>query len=294
MSVLEGVFTAIVTPFLPTGEIDEASFARLLAFQEAGGVSGVVVSGTYGEGGSISTEERKRLFELAAQQRGKLKLIAGSGCSNFAETVHLTRFACKLGFDAALVIPPYFFKNVPDVGVAAYYAKLFDVTELPVLLYNIPGISCVPITEGVVRPLLEYPNLLGIKDSTGQIEFAQLYRQKFPELAWFVGNDYFHSEAYRMGAVGAISGPSNTYPELVTGIWRAHKMGGDLDAAQARLDQFLRVLDEYPVPAGVKALLEARGIPSGSVRLPLLDLSEADRKRIIMQIQALGLPLEAV
>lgn len=277
---LGGVYTAIVTPFTSDGEIDGPAFARLLAFQLSARVTGVVVSGTTGEAASLSVAERKRLFDLAAEHRGPLQVIAGTGSCSLAEATHLFRHAHRLGLDAALVIPPFFYRKVSSEGTATFLRRVLDSAELPALIYHIPQLSGIRINSKVITPLLTAPNFAGIKDSSEDAESVVRLRACLSDMPLFVGAERLASHALEHGAAGIISGAANVAPRLVCEMWNAHEANRNLTPAQQRLNEALNVLEQFPSPAGLKAILESRGLPGGSVRLPLLDLSRAQRKLV--------------
>src|SRR5205085_602604 len=138
MSTLSGVMTAIVTPFSESGELNLIALPPYLQFQEAAGIDGVVVCGTNGEGVSMSVAERKGLLEAVIGIKGALSVVAGTGAANLPDTIELTDHAASVGADAALVLPPFYFKNPSGQGVSAFYRRLLDSTDLPILLYSIP------------------------------------------------------------------------------------------------------------------------------------------------------------
>lgn len=275
---LDGVYTALITPFTEGLQIEETVFVRLLAFQEAAGVTGVVVCGTNGEGASLTVEERKRLYELASHQRGQLKIIAGTASCSLPEVLTLARHAQKVGCDALLVVPPFFFKVLSLPGLLSFYRAVLEEVELPVILYHIPQLTGVPIEPELVEALLPYPNLLGVKDSEGNLRRLAAYLRFAPRLRVFIGREERLARALQRGAAGTISGAANAFPEWVVRVWNTFQKGGDLLAAQTLLNEPLALLRSLPYPTASKYLLHLRGFPFSPVRPPLSDLKEEQRQ----------------
>jgi len=285
MLSFEGAFTAILTPFNEEGEIEFDYMLRHLRYQEENGIDGVIPCGTNGEGPSLSLDERKRVIRFVVENKGRMLVIAGTGCSNLPETIELTTFAAEAGADAALVLPPFYFKNLDDRGTADYYRRVLDAAPIPVLLYNIPSYSGVEITEGVLRSLADRANLAGVKDSSGNVERTRAYASGFPRLQILNGSDWCIEAALAGGAAGTISGIGNVYPELVAGLYDAWQAGQDVSAWQAKINELKEVFDRCPPMAANKFGLTLRGFPSTYVRPPLVDLSPTERRRMEEEIR---------
>lgn len=289
MEKLRGVMTAIVTPFDRSGEMNLEALPDFLQFQRAAGIDGVVVSGTNGEGTSLSVEERKRLLEAVLAIKGELTVLAGTGAASVTDAVELTRHASRAGADAALTLPPFFFKNVSAQGVADYFRRVLDASDIPVLLYSIPQFSAVAITDDVLALLARHPRLAGIKDSAGQWERTHALITGRRDLRIFPGSDDLLARGLQAGAVGAISGTANAFPELIVAVKRAVETGGDAEAAQARLDVAKGILLQYPLIGVSKSVLAHRGVPRMYVRPPLIDLTEAQEREVIGRLREAGL-----
>jgi len=288
---MRGVYPALVTPFTGDGSVDEAAYARLMAWHESVGCAGIVSCGTNGESASLTLRERKALVSLASSVRGKLQVVAGTGSSSFGETLHLTHHAADEGCVAALVMPPYYFKNPPQEGVRLYFERLLDAARLPVLLYNIPQITDTPIGLEMVQALAGHPNLGGVKDSSGDLAYLLECIRLLPGKWVLTGAEGLLTECLEAGGVGTVSGAANAYPELAVAVVRAFDDGGDVVFVQERLTMMNAALRAFPVPAGAKAVLLARGLPGGHMRLPLLDLSEEQAGDLLAKLEALGLPV---
>lgn len=289
MGELKGTMTAIVTPFDRTGAMDLGPLDSYLAFQKAGGIDGLVVCGTNGEGTSLSVAERKRYLEAIMERRDDFTIVAGTGANNLPDTVELTRHAGAVGADAVLVLPPFFYKNPSARGVADFFRRVLDASDVPVLLYSIPQQTAVPITDETLDLLKGHPRLAGLKDSAGQWERTHALLTQRPDLLTFPGSDDLLAKAALAGAVGSISGTANSFPELVSGVRKAAIAGGDVEAAQARLDRAKGIVLQYPLIAGNKSVLAHRGVDRMHVRPPLVDLTEAQEREMIARLKDEGL-----
>jgi 4-hydroxy-tetrahydrodipicolinate synthase len=283
----QGVYTALVTPLTATGEVDYPAFSVLVDWQRAHGVAGVVVSGTTGEAASLSVAEREQVIATVRKCTPDLKVIAGTGCSNLPETIHLSRFAQQHGCDAIVVIPPFYYKNVPEEGVVAYYAQVLESVEIPVLLYNYPELAGIEMTPTVVEALLEYPHLLGVKDSSGSWETVLSFLRRFPRLQVFVGAEKLYSRALMSGAAGCISGLANAFPDLMVQIDAAVRRGEDTALLDKQLCAVLQAVDAVSFIPAIKQICAWRDLPSMWVRPPLRELSPLQAERLRGTLQSM-------
>ncbi|GBC95571.1 4-hydroxy-tetrahydrodipicolinate synthase [bacterium HR16] len=284
-SLPPGVYTALVTPLTEQGDVDYSAFRALVDWQRQHGVAGVVVCGTTGEGTSLSVEERERAIATVREYANGLKVIAGTGCANLPETIRLSRFAQQQGCDAILVIPPFYYKGVSDEGLVAYYMRLLEAVEMPTLLYNYPELAGVDITPAVVESLLDYPHLVGLKDSSGDWETALSFILRFPRLQVFVGAENLLADALASGAAGGISGLANAFPELLLQIDVASRRRKDTTTLNERLKAVMEAVDAVPFIPAIKQICAWRGLPKMAVRPPLRDLTapQADALRRALQ-----------
>src|SRR5579872_5245951 len=252
MKDLRGVMAAMVTPFDRSGALNLGALPGYLEFQRAAGMDGLVVSGTNGEAVSMSVEERQRLLEAVLERRGDLVIVAGTGAASVTDALALTRHAAAVGADAALVLPPFFFKNPSAQGVADYFRRVLDAAELPVLLYSIPQFSGVAITDEVLALLDGHPRLAGLKDSAGQWERTYALITGRRDLKVFPGSDGLLAPSLVAGAAGSITGTANAFPDLIVAVKRAHDAGRDTTEAQARLDAAKNILVQYPLISSIK------------------------------------------
>ena len=286
---LKGIFTALVTPFNRRSELDLSQIPHLIEFQRSAGVDGLVVCGTNGEGPSLSVPERMGLLENVLQHRRGLKVIAATGAAALADTLALTAHASDVGCDAVLVLPPFFFKCAGPEGFARSFEKVARVTKVPIILYSIPQLSGVPITSSLLRLLKDCQGLCGVKESSGDRAAAVEILTEHPDYSLYVGSDDLAAELLTLGAAGIISGTANAFPELLIGVWRAHRDGKGLAEAQERLNAAISIVIQYPMVANMKAVLAIRGIADLDVRLPLVALTQSERNALREKLLAADL-----
>lgn len=274
---LQGLIVATPTPFNSEGKIDFDYVNRHLDFMREKNVNGVVPSGTNGEGCSLSVDERKSLFRAVIANKGDLSVIPGTGCASLPETVELTRAAEEMGADAALVLPPFFFKSPSVEGLYDYYSTVLQSTSLPILLYNIPQYSGIEITDELVERLLHFPNLLGIKDSSCDLFRTLKYRAHFPHLKIFVGADIMIEPTANAGVAGILSGIANAFPELIAEAIRECAAGRGHEI-QTKVNRVAEIFAAYPIFSANKYALMLRGFPPTGVRPPLVDLSDEQKR----------------
>jgi 4-hydroxy-tetrahydrodipicolinate synthase len=227
-------WTATITPCDKTLAFDPGAFRDVLAWYRHNGADGVVVLGTTGEFPSFSVAERKLVAETALKDKLGLNIIIGPGTSNFPETLELARHAADHGADGLLVIPPFYYNNPETEALTRYYSMLFDQVRIPINLYHIPGVSEVPISLELLRSLSHYPNLAGIKDSTGDPAGYAAFVGAFPQLNMRTGtgNNLGHALDHGMGAVLA---EGNVFTRLCADVFTAYRAGKDYHAPIARM-----------------------------------------------------------
>lgn len=283
---LRGLMTAIITPFDEQGALVLSHLPALMEFQRAAGIDGLIVCGTNGEGTSLSMAERIATLEVAIAHRGDFAMIAGTGAANLPDALELTRHAARLGYDASLALPPFFYKNPTAEGLAAYFRPLLDAADLPLFLYHIPRFSAVPISHELLTLLSDHPNLAGVKDSTGDWDSTQAFVAAFPNLKIFGGSDRLALTSYQHAA-GNISGGSNAFPDVTTAVRNAYQSGdmAKAEAAQARLKTLMEITSRYPLIAVSKSVLAHRGLPRLGVRTPLVNLTPAQEESLLRELR---------
>lgn len=274
---IHGSITALATPFDAAGRLDLDAWRRLVEAQITAGTQAVVVAGSTGEAAALEDDEYARLLESAvALATGRIPVLAGTGLSNTAKTIRLTRRARELGADAALVVTPPYVRPTQE-GLVAHYTAVAEQGGLPVVLYNVPPRTGGDLLPETVARLCRHPNIVAIKEARAEPErMAALLALRSQEFAVLSGDDPTCVRAMLAGADGVISVASNVVPATfrrLCDLARAGEAGsaGSLDARLAPLYRFLGI---EPNPIPVKALLARRGVGHG-LRLPLLPLSAA-------------------
>lgn len=278
-----GSIPALVTPFRG-GRVAEDTFAELVDWQIAQGSDALVPCGTTGETPTLSNEEQYRLFRITVEAaRGRVPVIAGCGSNNTATSIEHLKAARDAGADAALVVTGYY--NKPSqAGLLAHFRALSEVSELPIIIYNIPGRAVVDIAVETMAEIARLPNLVGVKDATGNLGRVSAQRlacgEDFCQLS---GNDETALGFNAMGGVGCISVSANVAPRLCSDFQKAMREG--------RWDEALSLQDRlYPLhaalftdasPGPVKyALSRVRPNFPTELRLPLVEPSEASRRAV--------------
>src|SRR5678815_283422 len=227
-------WTATVTPCDKSGRFDPGAMRDVLAWFKHNGADGVVVLGTSGEFPHFSVAERKLVAETALKNKAGLNVIVGPGTSNQAETIDLARHAQEHGADGLLVIPPFYFNEPPVEGLTRYYSMLFDQVRIPINLYHIPGTSEAPITVELLKNLSHYPNLAGIKDSSGSAEGYKAFVEAFPALNMRTGTNSNLEQAFDHG-MGAILADGNVFTKLCADVFAAYRAKADYKPALEKL-----------------------------------------------------------
>ena len=278
---ISGSITALATPFAADGGLDLDAWRRLLRQQLEGGTQAVVVAGSTGEAAALTDEEYDTLLRAAVEQvGGRIPVLAGTGLSNTAKTIALTRRVAALGADAALVVtPPYVRPTQP--GLLAHYRAVADEGGLPVVLYNVPGRTGSDLLPDTVAELAPHPRIVGIKEARSDAErmtaLLPLRNEHFSVLS---GDDPTACRAMLAGADGVVSVASNVLPAAFRRLCDLAR-SGDADAARsldARLHDVVDFMGVEPNPIPVKAILARLGIGE-ALRLPLTPLTDMHAAR---------------
>ena len=289
--MFRGAITALATPFI-NGQLDEDALRRIVRWQIAEGINGLVPVGTTGESPTLSEAEHKRVIEITAEETNKrIPVIAGAGSNNPVEAVEYSDHALKSGADATLHVAGYY--NRPNqAGLYEHYRFVHDNSELPIVVYNIPPRAIVGLEVETLAKLAELPRILGVKDATGDLTRPIRERALIQKPFSFLSGDDLTSVAYNAGGGhGCISVTSNIAPAKVAEL---HKLclAGEFIQAQALQDQLFTLHDALfcePSPAGVKYGMSLLGLCTDECRLPVMPLSDQS-KQIIKQAM-MGLQL---
>jgi 4-hydroxy-tetrahydrodipicolinate synthase len=295
-NAIRGVWCATLTPLSESGAPDHGRLADHVRRLFAAGVDGVAPFGTTGEGQSFSVAERSDgIAALVDAGIPADRIVAATGCAALPDTIELTRAAVRSGCAGALVLPPFFFKDVGEDGLHAYYAQLIDAVadpELSLYLYHIPQVTSVAIPHDVIARLIrDFPGVVrGIKDSGGDLGHTRRLLARFPELAVFVGHEPHLPAALAAGGAGTICGVANLYPRLVRRLHDGAR-GGNFAADLARVEGFIETLANVPLFATFKALLATLYADPqwGAVRAPLVALDPDALRSWMVKVAATGI-----
>jgi 4-hydroxy-tetrahydrodipicolinate synthase len=285
----------MLTPLDGNGGVDHARFARHARWLLAQGVQGVAPFGTTGEGPSFSMAERAAgLGALLASGIPADRVVAATGCTALAETIALTRQGVQSGCAACLVLPPFFFNDVPEQGLFAWYARVIEAVADPrlrVLLYHIPQVTGVPISLDLVEQLAAaFPGTIaGVKDSAGDWAHTSALLERVPQLAILVGHEPHLPRLLRAGGAGTICGVANVFPALV----RALLAPGVTAADEERIATFIEIAFRQPFLPAFKAIVAARTSDPAWLALcpPQMALDEGARRALLAALNAAGLPI---
>ncbi len=289
--MFEGVIPALITPFKDNGSLDEEGVKTNVEFLVEQGVDAVVPCGSTGESATLSHEEHVRVIELVVDA-SKVPVIAGTGSNNTAEAIGLTKKAEDIGADAAMVICPYY--NKPsDKGLVEHFTKIAESTDLPIILYNVPGRTAKNIPPEVVAKLAKIDNIVGIKEASGDlVQMAEIIQMtQDDDFVLLSGDDALTLPILSIGGRGVISVAANVAPKLMKDLVESY-MNGDLEGAKAthyRLMPLFKALfiDTNPIP--VKKACELIGMAAGKPRLPLVELSDEKTEILKNVMKNLGL-----
>ena len=280
--MFKGVFTALLTPF-KNGELDEVSFRSFIDFQIESGIHGLVPVGTTGESPTVSHDEHKLAVEICIDQASKkVPVIAGTGSNNTAEAIELTNHACEKGADAALVVTPYYNKPNQE-GLYAHYKAIAENSDIPIVIYNIPGRSIVDMNLETMNKLFQIKNIIGVKDATSDIsrvfKYKSIIGDGFNQLS---GEDATTLAYMTYGGHGSISVTSNIAPKLCSDFMNLC-LAGKFDEASKINDKLMKLhecLFLEPSPGPVKYAAEKLGLMSSELRLPLVEISKNTKDRV--------------
>ncbi len=272
MRELRGIYTPIVSPFDKQGKLDTAAARKLVRYQMKAGGHGFYVAGGTGEGLLMTVDERKKLIEAVVDEvKGRVGVIAHIGAFQIGETLVLAEHATRAGVDAIAALPPGYFYQPDGPSQVKYYGAINEVTTVPLLVYNIPQRTGVKMTEDVFNQLLKMKNIIGMKDSSGDITQLGNFYAHCGNPVIFNGYDSLLAQAIMAGSCGGIGGTYNMMPEIVVSVWDACE-ANDLKAAgaaQQRMNEIINALRVAPDPFGcIKLVLQWMGLDCGEPRLP--------------------------
>ena len=288
--MFKGIYTAIVTPFL-NGRIDEASFEKLVAEQKENEVSGIVISGTTGESPNLSREEKEKLLSIALKFKSDdFQIIMGTGSNSTSHTTEETKYFQNKGIDGVLIVTPYYNKPTQD-GLYNHYKAIHDNTDIPIILYNVPGRTSINLQLDTIINLSKLQRIVAIKEASGNLFFDSEIRNALPDISLLSGDDGTFLPFLSIGGDGCISVVGNIAPKLLVDIYKF---------AQNNENQKARELNKYLIELTKALFLETNPIPvktalvelnkiSEEFRLPLTKMNELNRRMLRMTLRQLGL-----
>jgi 4-hydroxy-2-oxoglutarate aldolase len=284
---LGGVLAPITTPFDPTsGDVAPDHLRSNVARLIADGLDGVVVAGSTGEAPLLDADEQRALVEWTRAAVGDAGwVVAGTGAESTRQTIALSRAAAEAGADAVLVRPPSYFSAAAAQSakaLATHFRAVADASPVPVLLYNIPKYTHLPLPAGLLEELSRHERIVGVKDSSGDLKNLAAYREAVPKWTVFVGSASLLYPGLELGCQGGVVAVACFAPRACADLLAAFHAGDR--ATAGALQERLVPLDKEIVaklgPAGVKAAMDAVGLYGGPPRPPLAPLAPADRERV--------------
>jgi 4-hydroxy-tetrahydrodipicolinate synthase len=277
---LGGAMTAMVTPF-HEGKVDEQRLRQQVEFQIKGGIDGLVPVGTTGESPTLDFKEHARVIELTVQYAaGRVPVIAGTGANSTTEALELHTIAKRAGAPACLSVNPYYNKPTQE-GLYRHFMTLADRVDLPIVLYNIPGRTGVTMSAATVARLAKHRNIVGIKESTGDLNMA-IEIASLCDIVMISGDDSLTVPIMSVGGKGAISVLSNLIPSQIKNLVKLC-LSNQYDQAAAKLRKLFPLIRSMFVdgnPVGIKYAMKVAGMDSGELRLPLWEAGESTKKLI--------------
>lgn len=289
--MFEGSMVALVTPF-KSGKVDEASLRQLVDFHVEAGTDVIVPCGTTGESATLSHEEHEQVISVVVKQAaGRVKILAGAGSNSTAEAIRLHKYCAGAGVDGTLHITPYYNKPTQE-GLFQHFQAIAKSANLPVVLYNVPGRTCVNMLPDTVIRLSKIDNIVGIKEASGNlVQASEIISGVSSDFGLYSGEDALTYPLYALGARGVISVTANIVPEPMARQYKLIKKG-DFSGARAIHEKLLKLHDVMFVetnPIPVKAALAMMGKIEEEYRLPLVPLSSASREKLRKILNEQGL-----
>ncbi len=291
--MFKGIFTALITPF-KHGEVDIKSFERMINWQIESGIHGLVIGGSTGEGQSLTREEFIQIVSAAVKiSKGRVPIIANTGLNSTFNSIELTQEAQELKVDGVMLVSPYYIKPSQE-GLYQHFKAIHDVTNVPILLYNAPGRTCVDINNETIIRLAQLPRITALKDcSANPIRCTQLKQKLDDNFEIVTGDDVLALPYYSQGAVGVVSVTANIVPSLMVKLhhlWQNNRIKDAIEL-QAMLLPLNEVLFCETNPIAVKYAASQFELCSADLRLPLTSPSESNKKLVRETLEALKVKL---
>ncbi len=276
MNTITGSIVALVTPMHEDGSVDFDALRRLIDWHIAEGTDCIGVVGTTGESPTVNVEEHHEIIRVAVEQaRGRVPIMAGAGANSTAEAIELSHFCKEVGADCTLQVVPYYNKPTQE-GMYRHFRAIAEATDIPMVLYNVPGRTVADLQADTVLRLAAIPNIVGIKEATGNIDRAlQILRKAPKDFSVYSGDDFTALALMLVGGKGNVSVTANLVPRLMHDMCVAAVQGRAREATEMhmRMMDLNTLLMCEPNPTAVKWALAATGRIEGAIRLPLVPLA---------------------
>jgi 4-hydroxy-tetrahydrodipicolinate synthase len=284
------IVTAMVTPFDHKGNIDFAKTTQLVNYLIENGTDSLVVAGTTGESPTLTTEEKVALFRHVVKVvDGRVPVIAGTGSNNTRASIELTKKAEEIGVDGVMIVAPYYNKPNQE-GIYQHYKAIAESTTLPIMVYNIPGRAVVNISVETIVRLSEIPNIVAVKDASGNLDaMTEIIAKTREDFLLYSGDDGLTLPVLAIGGSGVVSVASHVIGNEMKEMIAAFESGDHQTAAKLhqKLLPIMKGLFAAPSPVPVKTALQIKGLDVGSVRLPLVPLTEQERVQLMNLLNTL-------
>lgn len=291
-TVFRGAATAMITPMREDGSVDYEAMGRLIDWQIEQGIDALLIAGTSGEGSTLSDEEHREVLQFAVNQaRGRVSMIAGTGSNDTAYACDLTKYACQIGYDACLVVTPYYNKTTQR-GLIRMYKTIADASTKPLILYNVPSRTGISLAPATVAELSSYPHIDAIKEASGNISaIADIAASVTEGFTIYSGNDDQIIPILSLGGQGVISVLSNLLPKETSAMVHAY-LEGNIEQARTMQLQYLPLIhalfcETNPIP--VKAAMALMGYGTNTLRLPLVTMETEHENQLRARMQEVGL-----
>ena len=290
--IFTGAAVAIITPMHEDGTVNYEEFARFVDWQIENSTDAIVICGTTGESSTLDVDEHMAAIKWCIEYvNGRIPVIAGTGSNSTASAIEMSVEACEYGADALLLVTPYYNKT-SQAGLIAHYTAIHDATDKPIILYNVPSRTGLNIKPETALELSKLPRINGIKEASGDLDqIAKVKELCGDELNIWSGNDDQIVDILDRGGLGVISVLSNVCPQETHDIV-AKYLYGDKEASKALMDKYMKLAktlfcDVNPIP--VKEAVNLMGYKAGHCRMPLVDLSDENKKLMKETLEEYGL-----
>ena len=289
-TIFTGAATALVTPFNDEG-VDFEALGNIIDYQIDNGIDALVICGTTGEAATMPDKEHLSVIDFSVKRtKGRVPIIAGTGSNDTAHCVELSKESQKLGADGLLITTPYYNKATQK-GLMMHYDKVLEKTNLPIILYNVPGRTGMNYQIPTLKELAKVGRIVGIKEASGNIEYATEVAAMCPELDMYSGNDDMIVPILSLGGKGVISVLSNVAPKQTHDLCQKW-FDGDIAGSRKMQFEYLELIkalfcEVNPIP--VKTAMNMMGFNAGKLRLPLCEMADANYERLERAMKAAGL-----